>query len=437
MSISKKRIFRVNRFLCCYNDHMNRKSWFALIIIGLSGQIAWTIENMYFNTFMYHTITSDPSYIAAMVSASAVTATLTTLIMGALSDRIGKRKVFITFGYLIWSLTVLAFGFIKPSTATSVAGAAALVVVMDCIMTFFGSTANDAAFNAYITESVEKKDRTKVEAVVQVLPMISMLFVFGVMDGFTQRGEWTLFFTITAAIMFVSGILAFFLLGKDRGEKRDDVKLLDSLLFGFRKNTVQNNGNLYISLAAYAVNALAMQVFFPYLIIYMQTYLGFADTYVIILAVALVIASAVCVAGGKAVDRIGRIKSSIPMVALMTLGLVMMAVARSFVFTIIAGTVMMSGYLLSTSIFSSMVRDYTPHGNEGEIQGIRMIFQVMLPMIIGPYIGALAIKGSNLTYVELGVEKTVPTPLIFILAAAIEVFTVIPVLMLRKRTEDL
>ncbi len=415
---------------------MNRKSWLALIIIGLSGQIAWTIENMYFNTFMYHTITTDPSYIAAMVSSSAVVATLTTLIMGALSDRIGKRKIFITLGYIVWSFTVLAFGFIKPSTMVSVNAAATIVVVMDCIMTFFGSTANDAAFNAYITETVGKEDRTKVEAVVQVLPMISMLFVFGVMDGFTQRGDWMTFFAVTAAIMLVAGILSFFLLGKDRCVKRDDVKLLDSLLFGFRKSTIQNNAELYIALIAYAVNALAMQVFFPYLIIYMQTYLGFADTYVIILAVALVTASAVCVIGGKAVDRIGRIKSSIPMVALMTAGLVMMAAARSFIFTIIAGTVMMSGYLLSTSIFSSMVRDYTPQGNEGEIQGIRMIFQVMLPMIIGPYIGALAIKGSNLTYMELGVEKTVPTPLIFILAAVVEVFTVIPVLILRKRREE-
>lgn len=415
---------------------MNRKSWLALIIIGLSGQIAWTIENMYFNTFMYHTITTDPSYIAAMVSTSAVTATLTTLIMGALSDRLGRRKIFISLGYIIWAFTVFAFGLIKPSASVSVTAAATLVVVMDSVMTFFGSTANDAAFNAYITETVDRKDRTKVEAVVQVLPMISMLFVFGLMDGFTQRGEWSLFFTITAVIVLVSGILSFFLLGKDRCVKRDDVKLLDSLLFGFRKSTVKNNGNLYIALSAYAVNALAMQVFFPYLIIYMQTYLGFADTYVIILAISLVIASAVCVLGGKAVDRIGRVRSSIPMVALMTLGLVMMFTARSFAFTIIAGTVMMSGYLLSTSIFSSMVRDYTPKGNEGEIQGIRMIFQVMLPMVLGPYIGALAIKGSNLTYVELGVEKTVPTPVIFLLAAVVEIFTLIPVLVLRKKKEE-
>lgn len=412
---------------------MSRKSWLALIIIGLAGQIAWTIENMYFNTFMYHTISSDPGYIALMVSSSAVVATLTTLIMGALSDRLGRRKIFITAGYIIWAFTVLAFSWIKPSAFPSVRAAALTVVIMDSVMTFFGSTANDASFNAYITESVERKDRTKVEAVVQVLPMVSMLFVFGVMDGFTQRGMWSLFFAITAAIMLFSGILSIFLLDRDRCVKKDNVRLLDSLIFGFRKSTVKNNSSLYIALAAYAVTALAMQVFFPYLIIYMQTYLGFESEYVIILAVALVAASVFCIIGGRAADRMGRAKAALPMTGLMTGGLVMMAAARSILFTIAAGTVMMSGYLLSVSIFSGMVRDYTPRGNEGEIQGIRMIFQVMLPMVIGPYIGALAIKGSNLTYVELGVEKTVPTPVIFLLAAAVELFAIIPVFILRKR----
>lgn len=412
---------------------MSRKSWLALIIIGLAGQIAWTIENMYFNTFMYHTISSDPGYIALMVSSSAVVATLTTLIMGALSDRLGRRKIFITAGYIIWAFTVLAFSWIKPSAFPSVRAAALTVVIMDSVMTFFGSTANDASFNAYITESVERKDRTKVEAVVQVLPMVSMLFVFGVMDGFTQKGMWSLFFAVTAAIMLFSGILSIFLLDRDRCVKKDNVRLLDSLIFGFRKSTVKNNSSLYIALAAYAVTALAMQVFFPYLIIYMQTYLGFESEYVIILAVTLVAASVFCIIGGRAADRMGRTKAALPMTGLMTGGLVMMAAARSLLFTIAAGTVMMSGYLLSVSIFSGMVRDYTPRGNEGEIQGIRMIFQVMLPMVIGPYIGALAIKGSNLTYVELGVEKTVPTPVIFLLAAAVELFAVIPVFILRKR----
>ncbi len=407
---------------------MNRKSMLALIIIGLSGQIAWTIENMYFNVFMYNEISTDPGYIAAMVASSAVVATITTLVMGSLSDKLGRRKIFISLGYIIWSLTVFAFTFINPA----IKNAAVLVVIMDCVMTFFGSSANDAAFNAYITETVESRERTKVEAVVQVLPMVAMLFVFGVMDSFTQKGDWKSFFSITALIMLLAGLLSIFLLAKDSGERKD-VKLLSALISGFRKEAVKDNPLLYIALTAYALNSLSMQVFFPYLIIYIQTYLGFTDNYVILLGITLVVASVLCIISGRFSDRLGRTKSALFSVFLMAIGLVLMYTARSFVYTTISGVIMMSGYLISTSVLSSLVRDYTPKGREGETQGIRMIFQVMLPMIIGPYIGALAIKGSNITYVELGVTKTVPTPLIFLLGAAVEILTIIPLIVLKKK----
>lgn len=65
------------------------RTWAALLTFGLVGQIAWVIENMYFNVFLYNTISGDTSMIAAMVAWSAVTATVTTLVMGALSDRLG------------------------------------------------------------------------------------------------------------------------------------------------------------------------------------------------------------------------------------------------------------------------------------------------------------------------------------------------------------
>ena len=64
-----------------------------------------------------------------------------------------------------------------------------------------------------------------------------------------------------------------------------------------------------------------------------------------------------------------------------------------------------------------------------------MIFGVMLPMIIGPAIGAAVIRGSDSTYVDLGVVKTVPTPGIFLAAAAALLLILPPVMMLRKRSE--
>ena len=86
------------------------RMWFVFILVGLAGQFAWSIENMYLNVFLYNTISQDPGWIAAMVGWSAAAATLTTLLMGALSDRVGRRKPFIVLGYLAWGVSVAAFG---------------------------------------------------------------------------------------------------------------------------------------------------------------------------------------------------------------------------------------------------------------------------------------------------------------------------------------
>lgn len=79
---------------------LGKRKWASIILVGLVGQFAWTIENMYFNVYLYNTISTDPDYIAAMVGWSAAAATLTALLMGALSDRVGRRRLFIGGGYL-------------------------------------------------------------------------------------------------------------------------------------------------------------------------------------------------------------------------------------------------------------------------------------------------------------------------------------------------
>ena len=151
------------------------KNWAVVLIVGLFGQIAWTIENMYFNIFVYHEISTNPDVIAAMVAASAIVATLTTLIMGAYSDHIRKRKIFIVVGYLLWGLSTMAFAWLNPKHLERIAPglnavrfAIVLVIVMDCIMTFFGSTANDAAFNAWVTDVTVPQNRGRVQGVLDV-----------------------------------------------------------------------------------------------------------------------------------------------------------------------------------------------------------------------------------------------------------------------------
>ena len=54
------------------------------------------------------------------------------------------------------------------------AGSASLMVgivntVVDCVMTFFGSTSNDACFNAHVTDVTNEHNRPKVESILSVM----------------------------------------------------------------------------------------------------------------------------------------------------------------------------------------------------------------------------------------------------------------------------
>ena len=88
---------------------MKKSKFFAaLILFSLVGQIAWVVENMYFNVFIYKMFNASAADISLMVEASAVAATLTTIFIGALSDRLGKRKIFMCLGYILWGVSILA-----------------------------------------------------------------------------------------------------------------------------------------------------------------------------------------------------------------------------------------------------------------------------------------------------------------------------------------
>ena len=420
-------------------ERLGARKWATLLLVGLFGQFAWTIENMYFNVFLYKTISTDPGYIAAMVGWSAAAATLTTLLMGALSDRVGKRKAFITVGYILWGLSTAAFGYITPENAgrlfpgaNAAAAAATMVVVLDCVMTFFGSTANDAAFNAWVTDNTNQQNRGRAESVLAILPLISMLIIFGAFDGLTQQGKWREFFNIFGIAVSAVGLLSLFLVKDEPALKPRKDSYFKNLLYGLRPSVVRQNPELYLSFAAFCLFSIAVQVFFPFLIIYIQYFLGITD-YAIVLGVVLILASAVSVLSGRWIDRFGKLRFTVPAAAVMLAGLVGMFFVRSQLGVMIAGTVMMSGYMMLTAALSANIRDWTPEDKVGHFQGIRMIFQVLLPMIIGPAIGAALIRSNPMTYEELGQIKTVPTPGIYLGAAAVLLLTAIPILILKKR----
>ncbi len=378
------------------------RKWLTFILAGFVGQLAWAIENNYFNVYVYD-CTKNYSFITAMVIASAAAATITTLLMGAVSDRLGKRKLLISVGYIMWGISIIAFAFLNPNSsfnivANSVFLAGTMIVIMDCVMTFFGSTANDAAFNAFVTDNTNDNNRAKVESVLSVLPLLALIMVILVAGFFVDvpvgdPKHWDIFFYIFGGITLVIGIASFFLVPKDVTQPNKEENYFKSIFYGFRPRVVKANPILYITLIAFMVFNIGLQVFMPYFILYVQNVLHIVDMdFTISLGIVLLGASLITVIFGLFMDRIGKNKIMIPALIVGAVGgLIIFLVPADQGFTkvglIIGGIVLMTGYLVSTAVLGAKVRDYTPVKEVGLFQGIRMLFTVLIPMIIGPLIG--------------------------------------------------
>lgn len=417
---------------------LGTRVWLAVIIIGLVGQIAWTVENLYLNVFVYDTITDDPNAIALMVALSAIAATTAAILIGPLSDRVGKRRLFIVSGYVLWGLTTMLFGFITVDAlaafvpvVSAVTAATAAVILLDCVMSFLGASANDAAFNAWVTDVTSPDNRGRVEAVLAMLPLLSMLLVFGGLDGLTQNGDWQLFFIVVGALMITSGLVALLLIRDVPNEPVQKDSLWRSIVHGLRRESIANNPRLYWALTALAALGVSTQVFLPYLLIYLQRYLRI-DAYALVLGVVLTGAAVISVLGGRVIDRIGKVAAMLPAAAIYLGGLILMTFARGLLPVILAGLVTMSGMMLTTAAVGAAIRDYSPPDRVGMVQGLRMIGYVLIPMVIGPFIGAAMIRGADEYYEEFGQLKQVPTPGIFVAAAVVSLMIVIPIRALQR-----
>mgnify|MGYP001039274737 CR=1 FL=1 len=421
---------------------LSGRVWSTFVIFGLIGQMAWTIENMYLNVYIYKTVTYDSGAIATMVALSAIVATIATLTMGALSDRIGKRKIFMTYGYIIWGISIISFGYINQNFVAQIfphsnviLATLWLIIAMDCVMTFIGSTANDAAFQAWVTDVTHPTNRGKAEGLIATMPLLGMLVVFGVLDSFTQREMWKEFFLIIGVIVILSGVLGIFLIRDQNIEKKESHYIKD-LVYGFKWSTIKAHRMLYIIFGSVSILGIAQQVFIPYFIIYFEFYIGMTD-YVILLGSVLTLASLVSIIGGRLVDRYGKKKFLLGSVILYIIGMFVMYLlgmtikdnlSLTFILTLFFGVLMMGSYLVSMVILNAMGRDLIPPSHIGVFSGIRMIFFIMIPMVIGPFIGSSVIRNSASTYIdEFGIIQSTPTPGIYLAGAIVAIFSFIPI----------
>jgi MFS family permease len=421
--------------------------WLVIILFGLFGQIAWQIENMLFNIYVYNTIVEDTLVIALMVSFSSIVATLTTIFVGAYSDRKGIKKGLICYGYIAWGLSTILFGLASISNISwlfhlsqPVLFASILAIILDCIMTLFGSSANDVAFNIFVTEKVDAKQRGKVEGILSMFGPLAGLIVVGlsmiILDpDQADPTKWTLYYFIIGLLVSLVGVLGFFFIGKD--EKVETPKtnsIWSDIIYGLRPSTLKNNKLLYIGLLGILIQGISFQTYYPYLIVYIQHVL-FIEDYTIIMVVIVLGTSAIGAITGLLVDKIGHIKLILPLIAISLAGFIVLFFAKDVFAVSLGGTLSMAGELAISIVFLSLHRANIPKGKEGQFQGVRIISAVLIPMLTGPFIGSALADGSNY-YTELGETKVVPSHYMFIASAIIILLITIPTILLKAHNHE-
>ena len=455
------------------NAKLSPRLWIGMLMCSFIGGLAWNVENMYFNTFLWNEVyegavgVTSLTYTDAvniMVTFSAIVAVVTTFIMGTLSEKMKNRKAFISFGYIAWGIITALFGFITKDNVANIFGlsdgvkivitTAWVVVVMDMIMTFMGSTSNDSAFQAWVTDVTTPETTQKVETAFTFVGFIAMAVIM-VVGSMAQGGAipYSAFFIGLGIVVTIAGIIALFVV--DNPKKLEDAKKDVStpktsywadLFYGFRPSVIKENSKLYLILVATGIFNCAFQVFFPYLLTYFgevvikaneELFAAMPISLIVVGAAAVITLVAGIVVLLKIYNK-SKAAAFIPSVFSLIVGLLVMFFAKTNLYLMLVGAAFtLVGYIVIMIQFGANVRDSIPQDKVGLFQGVRMIFFVLIPMVVGPTLGNIATKNSTVTITDVsGAESMLPTEMMFLYAAIVAVFIFIPLLAYLKKDKE-
>ena len=433
--------------------------WLLVWGLGIIGQLCWNVENQWFNTFVYAKIAKDPTIISWMVAISAIATTIATFVFGTLSDRSGKRKPFTAAGYILWGIFTILFGtteFITGGqtapTAQLILLAATAVVLADALMSFFGSMGNDASFNAWLNDNMTDRNRGHIGAALATQPIIGTIIgtvVGGLLIG--ANDNYMRLFVVMGGLVIVFGVLSLFVM-KDAPTLKPNRQgsFFRQLLSAFDLKALLSRTELVCVFLVLTVYFIAFNVYYPHVGNYMIYYLGFsADSIGIIQGVALILGMLSVIPATRLLN-----KNRFVLAAAISVILSMVGVAILGLFgrpqyidptTILNWPLLIGlfffgcGYIMFMQVISVWMKQLFPEEAKGQFEGFRIIFFVLIPWIVSPFIANPIIKRNGEILDANGLTAYLPTHVLFLVSTLLILATFIPLLFAareRKKRES-
>lgn len=181
-----------------------------------------------------------------------------------------------------------------------------------------------------------------------------------------------------------------------------------------------------------ALTGIGSQIFMPYLFIYIEYALGYTKLYLSLIGGIVILLSAiVSLLVGLFSHRVNRMLLLYIGIILNSLALVAFAFVQNIFLVIFVYFLALSAQMTATIVHSGWMLDLYPSDKIGKFQGVRMIFFVAIPMIIGPPIGSAIIENLGTPAIINGQDGFIPHFAIFLVAAAIIILSIIPLLFIK------
>ena len=369
-----------------------------------------------------------------------------------MSDRMGKRKPFMAIGYILWGIFTILFGtteFItkgQPSASSRVILVAGTAVVLaDALMSFFGSMGNDASFNAWLNDSMNDENKGGIGAALATQPVIGTIIgtiLGGILIG--SNDNYMRLFIVFGGLAILFGILSLFLVKDVKGLRPNKQgSFMKQLLSAFDFGALMEHKELVWVFLVLTVYFIAFNVYYPHVGNYMIYYLGFsADAIGIIQGVALILGMFSVIPASKLLNKNRFVLAASIAIVLSIIGVGILGLfgrpeyidpSTILNWPLLVGLFFFGcGYIMFMQVTSVWMKGLFPEESKGQFEGFRIIFFVLIPWIVSPFIANPIIKNNGEILDANGLTAYLPTHVLFLVSTGLILLTFIPLFFAAK-----